>query len=234
MGAQSAASPDGECPPSARTIGGIAVHTAPNCSGKRDMRQIGDSVGALRSDRLRAVTGAVMSALLPMRIARDSWWLALVAIGVLQQAHLGLHEHRELSPLVHLLRDAALAVPAAAVAVVVASAFVARRLVSRATFRRPGVADRLLWVVIAAGIFAVLSVPGNQLHSTLFGAEDEEELSWLADVALDAGIALIGALLALVPLVAVAGLPIQDPDTAVSRSIELPRPVLETSARSTQ
>jgi hypothetical protein len=89
-------------------------------------------------------------------------------------------------------------------------------------------------VLVAAAIFAVLSVPGNELHGTLFGAEDEEELSWLADLALDAGIALIGALLALVPLALVAGLPLQDPATAASLSIERPRPVLETSARSSQ
>jgi hypothetical protein len=186
-----------------------------------------------RSGQTGAPVRSALAALIPIRIVRDAWWLAIVAIGVLQQAHAGLDEHLELSPLVHLLRDAALAVPAAAIAIVLASILVAGRWVARAA-RPPSAVDRLLWVLVAAAIFAVLSVPGNELHGTLFGAEDEEELSWLADLALDAGIALIGALLALVPLALVAGLPLQDPATAASLSIERPRPVLETSARSSQ
>lgn len=192
-----------------------------------------DSVRALRSIHMGASARAALSALLPIRIVRDAWWLAMVAIAVLQQAHAGLDEHLELTPLVHVLRDAALAVPAAAIAIVLASILVAGRWMARAA-RPPSAMDRLLWVLVAAVTFAVLSVPGNELHGTLFGAEDEEELSWLADLALDAGIALIGALLALVPLALVAGLPLHDPATAASLSIERPRPVLETSARSSQ
>ncbi len=196
------------------------------------MRQIADSMRD--PEGMRSTAGAVTSTLLPMRIVRDAWWLALVAIGVLQQAHSGLDEHLELSPLVHLMRDSALAVPAAALAIVIASMLVARGSVARTVPRPPGVADRLLWVLVATAIFAVLSVPGNQLHGTLFGAEDEAELSWLADVALDAGIAAIGALLALVPLAAVSGLPIGEPATVESLSLERPQAVLETSARSIQ
>ena len=192
-----------------------------------------DSMRALRSDRLGASVRAALSALLPIRIVRDAWWLAIVAIGVLQQAHAGLDEHRELTPLIHLLRDAALAVPAAAIAIVLASILVAGRWTARAA-RPPSAMDRLLWVLVAAAVFAVLSVPGNQLHGTLFGAEEEAELSWLADVALDAGIALIGALLALVPLALVAGLPLAVPAQPFSQSPDRPRPVLETSARSSQ
>jgi hypothetical protein len=175
----------------------------------------------------------LFAALDPLRIVRDAWWLALIAIGALQQAHADLHEHRELSPLVHLLRDASLAVPAAAIAIVVASLLVAGRTVARSAPRRPGVADRLLWVAAAALVFAVLSIPGNELHGTLFGAEDEADLSWLADVALDAGIALIGALLALVPLAIVSGLPFRDVGPT-GRSVDLRRPALETTARSSQ
>lgn len=195
------------------------------------MGQMIESARRSRSGRTAAAVRSALAALLPMRIVRDAWWLAIVAIGVLQQAHAGLDEHLELSPLVHLLRDAALAVPAAAIAIVLASILVAGRWMARAA-RPPSATDRLLWVLVAAAIFAVLSVPGNELHGTLFGAEDEEELSWLADVALDAGIALIGALLALAPLAIVAGLPFQDPGRAAPRSTERPRPVLETSARS--
>jgi hypothetical protein len=175
-----------------------------------------------------------VSALVPLRIVRDAWWLALVVIAVLQEVHAGLHEHRELSPVVHVLRDAALAVPAAALAIVAASVIVAARTVAPVVPRPPGAADRLLWVLVAAFVFAVLSVPGNELHGALFGAEDEAELSWLADVALDAGIALIGAFFALLPLAVVAGVPVRDPATHVTRSIDRPRPVLETSARSSQ
>jgi hypothetical protein len=197
------------------------------------MRQMIESARRSRSSQAEAAARSALSALVPLRIVRDAWWLAIVAIGVLQQAHAGLDEHLELTPLVHLLRDAALAVPAAAIAIVLASILVAGRWMARAP-RPPSALDRLLWVLVAAAIFAVLSVPGNELHGTLFGAEDEEELSWLADLALDAGIALIGALLALVPLALVAGLPLQDPTTAASLSIDHPRPVLETSARSSQ
>lgn len=184
-------------------------------------------------DRLPERVRSAVSALVPLRIVRDAWWLALVVIAVLQEVHAGLSEHRELSPLVHVLRDGALAVPAAAIAVVVASLVVAARTVPRRVPRAPGAADRLLWVLVAALAFAVLSVPGNQLHGTLFGAEDEVELSWLADVAVDAGISLIAALLALIPLAVVSGPPVQESANAI-RSIDRPRPVLETTARSSQ
>jgi hypothetical protein len=225
--------PDGEGPACPRTIGAIAVVAAAAAFGEVGMKQMVESTRRLRSDQIGTSARSALSALVPLRIVRDAWWLALVAIGVLQQAHAGLHEHRELTPLVHLLRDAALAVPAAAIAIVLASGLVAGRWLGRAA-RPPSVADRILWVLVAAAVFAVLSVPGNELHGALFGAEDEAELSEFADLALDAGIALIGASLALVPLAVVAGVPIQDPAGAGSRSPERPRPVLETSARSSQ
>jgi len=211
----------------------IAVDTAAEVFGEEGMGHMAESARRMRSGREGASARSALPALGLLRIVRDAWWLALVAIGVLQQAHAGLDEHRELAPLVHLLRDAALAVPAAALAIVLASVLVAGRWLARAS-GPPSVRDRVLWVLVAAVVFAVLSVPGNELHGALFGAQDEVELSWLADLALDAGIALTGALLALVPLVVVAGLPIGEPATAASLSIERPRPVLETSARSTQ
>ena len=58
-------------------------------------------------------------------------------------------------------------------------------------------------------MFALLSIPGNRLHGALFGAEEEVELGWIADVALDAGLAFAGSLLALAPLALVAGPPIR-------------------------
>jgi hypothetical protein len=183
---------------------------------------------------IRSRGRAAVAAVQPLRVIRDSWWLALVAVGLLQQVHIGLHEHRELSPLVHLLRDAALAVPAAAIAILVASILIAARTSARAVPRPPGIGDRLLWVGLAVVVFAFLSVPGNALHGALFGAEEEAELSWLADVALDAGVALVGAIVALVPLAAVAGLPIGEPGGDAAAQIDHPRPVLETLARSSQ
>jgi hypothetical protein len=192
-----------------------------------------DAVRGSGTDRrMPAGVRSALSALLPLRIVRDAWWLSIVAIAVLQQVHAGLDEHVELSPLLHLLRDGALAVPAAACAIVLASLAVAGRSVAHSPRRHPGPVDRVVWVVTAAVVFAILSVPGNQLHGVLFGAEDEAELSWLADVAFDAGIALIGAVLALAPLAAFAGLPIRDPDAPASQAFALHGTVLEPSARS--
>ena len=146
----------------------------------------------------------------PIQLVLASWWLALVAIWVLQQAHIGLHEHNELPPLLHLLRDGALAVPSAAVALVVATATLGARVERPVPGARNGVtdADRLRWALIAALLFAVLSIPGNQLHALLFHPE-EEEISWLADVSFDAVVAFIGALIALLPIGIVVGPPLR-------------------------
>ena len=46
-----------------------------------------------------------------------SWLLAMVAIFAVQQVHQDLHEHLELPPILHWLRDAAVAVPLAALAI---------------------------------------------------------------------------------------------------------------------
>ena len=53
--------------------------------------------------------------------------------------------------------------------------------------------------MIAAVTFAVLSIPGNQLHGLLFGAE-EEPIGWLADALKDGSIVLVASLVALVPV----------------------------------
>ena len=128
-----------------------------------------------------------------------SWLLALVAIFAVQQAHQDLHEHLALPPILHWIRDAAVAVPLAALAIGDAA------LLARLAFGR---ADRggarsasawLSWAVIAAVTFAVLSIPGNQLHGLLFGAE-EEPIGWLADALKDGSIVLVASLVALVPV----------------------------------
>ncbi len=166
----------------------------------------GSTAPRVRSELARTLTAAG-SSIDAVAFVAASWWLALVAIAVLQQAHEGLHEHLQLPPLLHLVRDGALAVPAAAVAVLagVVSAHVVGGGVGRRRTR-----ERLVFVVVAAAAFAVLSIPGNQLHGALFGAE-EEELSFLADALLDGGLAFIGALLALIPFGLVVGLPTAAP-----------------------
>lgn len=133
------------------------------------------------------------------RIARfvlTAWLVALAGIWAAQQAHAGLHEHLELPPLLHLLRDAALAVPFAAVALAVAGP-IARPLARSAGIDEGGVGTRIAYAATAALAFAVLSVPGNGLHGLLFGAEADE--GGLADAVLDAAIVLAGALAVLLP-----------------------------------
>ncbi len=141
-----------------------------------------------------------------LRLVVAAWWAALVAIVVLQQAHSDLHEHLELPVALHLLRDGALAVPAAGLALLAATLAFGP---DAGTGRAGRAARALLWALATAAVFALLSIPGNQLHGALFGAEEEVELSWIADVALDAGLAFAGSLLALAPLALVAGPPIR-------------------------
>lgn len=145
-----------------------------------------------------------------------SWWLALVAIWVLQQAHSGLSEHKELPALLHLVRDAALAVPIAAVAVVASALILAPRLdrVHPTGRRSPTDFDRLLWVLLASGIFAILAIPGSQVHGVMFGAQ-AEAMGWLTHALLESVIAFIGALIALFPLALVVGPPVRRPQGAL-------------------
>jgi hypothetical protein len=161
----------------------------------------GPSAPKARSGVLRSV-GIAGPAIEPFRFIAASWWLALVAIAVLQQAHDGLHEHLELPPMLHIIRDGALAVPAAALAVLAG-------LIAGHTVGRPGrsrIVERVVFAAVGAAAFAVLSVPGNQLHGALFGAE-EEGVGFIADALLDGGLAFAGALLALIPFGLVIGPP---------------------------
>lgn len=134
------------------------------------------------------------------RVARFvlmAWLLALGGIVVAQQAHAGLHERVELSLVAHLLRDASLAVPFAAASLAIGGLGLAAW--ARRFHNDPAsLAGLVVWVVITAFVFAALSIPGNQLHGVLFGAE-EEAGEWLADVLLDSGGVLVGALLVLLP-----------------------------------
>jgi hypothetical protein len=134
------------------------------------------------------------------RIARfvaTAWLLALGGIWAALQIHADVHEHVELPPLVHLLRDASLAVPMGAIALALGGLLASEGL--RAARRDPaGVAGGLVWAVLAALVFAVLSVPGNQLHAFLFGAE-EEAGGWLEDAVKDGFVVLLASLAVLVP-----------------------------------
>jgi hypothetical protein len=144
------------------------------------------------------------------RVIAWSWLVSGASIGVLNQVHEGLHEHHELPPLVHWLRDASLAVPLAAIAVMAAALVVRTRVRPGAAGSRPSgrssIASRITWAILAALFFALLSIPGNQLHGLLFGAELESG-SWLADALTDGSIVLVVSLIALAPAALIGGPP---------------------------
>jgi hypothetical protein len=153
----------------------------------------------------RDLPGPAARQLLPGSVVAYAWLLAAVPMAVLQLVHGGLHEHVDLPPVVHWLRDAALAVPLAAVAVVLAAILVRARLAPGGGPAGPTRA-RLGWAVLAAFLFAALSIPGNQLHGLLFGAEGEE-MGWLEDALVDGSIALAASLATVVPAALFAGPP---------------------------
>lgn len=128
-----------------------------------------------------------------------SWLLAGAAIAAAQLAHQGLHEHVELAPLVHWLRDAAVAVPMAAAAIGLGAVAVRFARDRSASPRAGSLSAWLAWAAVAAMLFAVFSIPGNQLHGLLFGAEEEEGVGWLEDALLDSGIVLLWSLVVLIP-----------------------------------
>lgn len=134
------------------------------------------------------------------RIARFvlcAWLLALGGIWASQQVHAGLHEHMDLPPIFHLVRDASLAVPLAAVAIALGGLITLE--VTGILGVRPGApAGRVIAAIAIAILFAALSIPGNEMHGLLFGAE-VEELSGLADLAFDAGVVLVAGLVVLLP-----------------------------------
>ncbi len=96
----------------------------------------------------------------PWRVVLFAWLLALVPIAMLQIAHADLHESHELPPILHWLRDGAFAVPLAAFAVLAAALVVGRRGGEGPASLRM----HLAWALLACAIFAVLSVPANQIR----------------------------------------------------------------------
>jgi hypothetical protein len=161
--------------------------------------------------------------LLPGRLVLYAWLLASVPMAALQLAHVGIHERVELPPLLHWLRDTGLAVPAAAAAVAVAALVVARA--RGADAGRPTPVTALAWGFLAATIFAVASVPGAELHATLFGAETPGSTSELEHLATEAGLALQTGLLVLVPVALVAGVPWRDEPRPARAADPGPAPV---------
>lgn len=140
----------------------------------------------------------------PGRVVLYAWLLAGLPIAALQAAHSGLHERNELPPLLHWLRDTSLAVPVAALAVIVAAFVVVRMRPAAAGPATLGSAALLGF--LAAAIFAVLAVPIAQVHGILFGAEGETGMTPLQH-ALVEGAAVFQVALVLVPVALVAGVP---------------------------
>jgi hypothetical protein len=131
------------------------------------------------------------------RFVATAWLLALAGIWAAQQLHQGSHESLELTPAVHLLRDTALAVPLAGLAIALGG-LLATDVVLAWGLEPSGVGARIAWAVIAALVFAVLSIPGQEAHSLLFGAEQETG-DWLTDIGVDAGVVLLASLVLLLP-----------------------------------
>jgi hypothetical protein len=163
------------------------------------------------------------------RIVFTSWFLALAGIWAAQQVHADLHEHVDLPPLLHLLRDGSLAVPLAAVAIALGG-LVTVQVADLSGIALASTRAAVVFAVLAAAIFAALSLPGNELHALLFGA-DEEEIDWLVDQLTDGAIVLSAALAVLLPLALLGASPWPPalPDVAGAVSDE---PVLATGKRS--
>ncbi len=145
--------------------------------------------------RRSAATAPMSRSIRPLAFLVAAVAIALGGIGTAHEYHHELHEHHELPPILHFGRDAALALPFAVVAVLAATVLclaVLRHGRSAAT----SIGLRLLWALSAAGVFAALSIPGNELHGRLFAAEHTLELGWLEHALRDAGFVFAGSAIA--------------------------------------
>ena len=143
--------------------------------------------------------------------------LALVTVAVMQVRHAGHAEIAELPPLLHWLRDAALALPLALAAVSVAS-----WLVPAAHRAGAPISERGLWVLTGGAVWALSSVPAAAAHGLLFVEHSNHGLAkhGLAMHALLEGAAVLGVALPLLAVLAAAeGL------WRTSRSVNLVRAV---------
>jgi hypothetical protein len=153
------------------------------------------------------------------RFAATAWLMAVGGLWAAQQLHQGSHEAVELGPVVHLLRDASLAVPMAAIAIALGGLLTVDAL-RTARAAPAGVAGRVTFAVVAALIFAILSIPGQQVHSLAFGAEAETG-DWVVDI-LDSVAVLVAALVVLLPA-ALMRLAPWPPDTGAHETDRLVR-----------
>ena len=176
--------------PTGQVVPDIASHDAAAASRDGDHAAI-DRLG--RALLLAPATPARIGAYVVC-----AWLLALGGIWAAQGVHEGLHEHVDLPPLIHLVRDAALAVPLAAVAIALGGllAVEALTLVRAKLSEVPG---RIAWAVITALLFTLLSIPGHEMHSFLFGAE-HEQVGWLADAVADGWVVFQAAIVVLLPI----------------------------------
>jgi FtsP/CotA-like multicopper oxidase with cupredoxin domain len=121
----------------------------------------------------RGTAGGLLARMLPSgRSAAVALALTLWVGAVLQLAHAGQHERHELSPVLHWLRDSALAYPVALLAAVFAL-HSGRRLLAWAQLPLGGVLQSGATAVLGGVAFALLSVPGSLVHGALFGASHE-------------------------------------------------------------
>jgi hypothetical protein len=133
------------------------------------------------------------------RFAATAWLLATAGLWAAQLLHQASHETLALTPGVHLLRDAALAVPLAGLALAIGG-LLAGELAHAWRLDTGAIGGRVTWAVLTALVFAVLSIPGQQAHALLFGAEQETG-DWMTDIGLDSAVVLMASLVALVPAV---------------------------------
>ncbi len=138
------------------------------------------------------------------------------AVGlVLHLAHAGAHEAHAVQPTLHWLRDSALAVPASVAALAVATVL-ARRLIAWSGLRPQALVSRLLWALTGAAAYAAVSIPGNLVHGTLFGAE-HGGMSFFSHAGRDAGTAAFSAFSVLLVLSALSGLSLRPLAGALGR-----------------
>lgn len=117
------------------------------------------------------------------------------------------HEAVYVTPVVHWLRDSALAAPGAIV-LLIAATLVSRRIMARGSAGQAGasMAGYLVWAAFGAAAYALASVPAAMVHARLFSAHHEEG-SYLLHSAEEAVLTLRYSFALLLGIAALAGLP---------------------------
>jgi hypothetical protein len=115
------------------------------------------------------------------------------------------HEVTYVPPVLHWLRDSALAAPLAVLLLFIATS-VARRLSTTGARPGDGVAAHALWAGLGAAAYAAASVPAALVHARLFGAH-HEQTSFLLHSAKESLVTLRYSFALLVAFALAAGLP---------------------------